>query len=31
LWSSSMEVAKKYSWDKTAEMWDDLINKIADD
>jgi len=30
-WSSSMEVAKKYSWDKTAEMWDDLINKIADD
>jgi len=30
-WSSSIEVAKKYSWDKTAEMWDDLINKIADD
>jgi len=29
-WSSSIEVAKKYSWDKTAEMWDKLIHKIAD-
>jgi len=29
-WSSSIEVAKKYSWDKAAEIWDDLINKIAD-
>jgi glycosyltransferase involved in cell wall biosynthesis len=28
--SSSIEVAKKYSWDKTAEMWDRLIRKIAD-
>ena len=28
-WSSSVEVAKKYSWDKTAEMWDKLIHKIA--
>jgi glycosyltransferase involved in cell wall biosynthesis len=26
--SSSMEVAKRYSWDKTAEMWDALIHKI---
>jgi len=30
-WSSSIEVAKKYSWDKTAEMWDKLIHKIADE
>jgi len=29
-WSSSIEVAKKYSWDKTAEMWDILIHKISD-
>jgi len=29
-WSSSVEVAKKYSWDKTAEMWNDLIHRIAD-
>ena len=28
-WSSSVEVAKKYSWDQTAEMWDKLIHKIA--
>ena len=28
-WSSSVEVAKKYSWDITAEMWDNLIHKIA--
>lgn len=28
-WSSSVEVAKKYSWDKTAEMWDDLIKKVV--
>lgn len=29
-WSSSVEVAKKYSWDHTAEMWDMLIHEIAD-
>ena len=29
-WSSSVEVANKYSWDRTAEMWDKLIHKIAD-
>ena len=28
-WSSSSEVAKKYSWDRTAELWEDLINKVA--
>ena len=27
-WSSSTEVAKKYSWDKTAELWEKLIDKI---
>jgi glycosyltransferase involved in cell wall biosynthesis len=27
-WSSSIEVAKKYSWDKTAELWEELINKM---
>ena len=30
-WSSSIEVAKKYSWDKTAELWETLIKEIADD
>jgi glycosyltransferase involved in cell wall biosynthesis len=30
-WSSSIEVAKKYSWDSTAEIWDGLINKLADE
>lgn len=29
LWSSSIEVAKKYSWNKTAELWEDLINEVA--
>ncbi len=28
-WSSSIEVAKKYSWDRTAELWDELIHKIV--
>lgn len=27
--SSSIEVARKYSWDKTAELWEDLIHKVA--
>ena len=30
-WSSSIEVAKKYSWDETAELWETLIKEIADD
>lgn len=30
-WSTSVEVAKKYSWDKTAESWEKLIKEIADD
>ena len=29
-WSSSTEVAKKYSWDKTAELWEKLIKEIFD-
>lgn len=28
-WASSVEVAKKYSWDKTAELWETLIKEIA--
>ena len=28
-WSSSVEVAKKYSWDKTAELWDSLIRNVV--
>ena len=28
-WSSSVEVAKKYSWDKTAELWETLVKEIA--
>lgn len=27
-WSSSIEVAKKYSWDRTAELWEKLITNI---
>ena len=30
-WSSSVEVAKKYSWDKTAELWEKLITEITDE
>ena len=29
-WSSSVEVANKYSWDKTAELWETLIKEKAD-
>ena len=29
-WSSSAKVAKKYSWDKTAELWESLITEITD-
>ena len=28
-WSSSVEVAKKYSWDRTAELWEILIKQVA--
>jgi glycosyltransferase involved in cell wall biosynthesis len=28
-WSSSIEVAKKYSWDRTAESWEKLIKEIV--
>ena len=28
-WSSSVSVAKKYSWDRTAEMWKNLIQKFT--
>jgi len=27
-WSSSVKVAQKYSWDKTAELWDSLIRNV---
>jgi glycosyltransferase involved in cell wall biosynthesis len=30
-WSSSVEVAQKYSWDKTAELWETLIKEITDE
>ena len=30
-WSSSVEVAKKYSWDKTANLWETLIMELTDD
>ena len=30
-WSSSLEVAKKYSWDKTTELWDSLIRNVITD
>ena len=30
-WLSSIEVAKKYSWDKTAELWENLIQEITDE
>lgn len=30
-WSSSTEVAKKYSWDKTAESWEKLIDKMCNE
>ena len=29
--SSSIEVSRKYSWDRTANMWEDLINKVVKD
>ncbi len=27
-WSSSVEVAKKYSWERAAEQWESLIEKV---
>ena len=30
-WSSSIEIAKKYSWDKTANLWENLIAELTDD
>lgn len=27
-WTSSVEIAKKYSWDRTAEMWETLIQEF---
>ena len=30
-WSSSVEVAQKYSWDKTTELWDSLIRNVITD
>ncbi|MHB8553547.1 MAG: glycosyltransferase family 4 protein [Thermoplasmataceae archaeon] len=30
-WLSSIEVAKKYSWDRTAELWDKLIHEILNE
>ncbi len=29
-WSTPIEVAKKYEWDKTVELWETLIQEIAD-
>lgn len=29
-WSSSIEVSKKYSWGKTAELWEKLIQEVSD-
>ena len=28
-WFSSTEVAKKYSWDRTAELWENLISEVV--
>ena len=28
-WSSSVEVANKYSWDHTADLWDKVINDLV--
>ena len=30
-WLSSVEVAKKYSWDKIAEKWEKLIYEVSDE
>ena len=28
-WSSSLDVAKKYSWDATVRVWEDIMKKIG--
>ena len=30
-WSSSLEIAKKYSWDRTANVWETLIMELTVD
>ena len=30
-WSASIDVAKKYSWDRSAELWEKLIKEIANE
>ena len=30
-WISSIKVAKKYSWDKTAELWEKLIKEVKNE
>jgi glycosyltransferase involved in cell wall biosynthesis len=30
-WSMSVDVAKKYSWDKTADLWDRLFQELNND
>ena len=30
-WISSVKVAKKYSWDKTAELWEKLIKEVKNE
>ena len=30
-WSSSLEVAKKYSWDRTAKVWESLIKLVLEE
>ncbi len=30
-WSSSLEIAKKYSWDRTANLWETLIMELTVD
>ena len=30
-WFSSTEVAKKYSWDRTTELWETIIKEMTDD
>jgi glycosyltransferase involved in cell wall biosynthesis len=29
-WSSSVEIANKYSWDKTTELWEEIIQEVTD-
>jgi glycosyltransferase involved in cell wall biosynthesis len=27
-WKNSLKVAEKYSWERTAELWKSLLNKL---